>query len=225
MEILAVSDWIDPLIYSERMKERMKDVDLVISCGDISMSYLDFIMSELNKQVYFVVGNHVGKSKIKRTFVGGYKLEAPECFKNLHLKCYNHEGLLISGFQGCIWYNGGPFQYRQFSVYLGLLKLLPRLIYNKIRYKRFIDVFVTHASPYGVGDQIDPCHVGLKAFNLFIKLFRPKLFLHGHIHIMDRNQDRVTEYHGTKVINCSGFHRTSVDIERKKSGENLKFGV
>ncbi len=85
MKILCVSDWIDPVIYSENMKERMKDVDLVISCGDISMGYLDFIMSELNKPVFFVVGNHVNYNRIKKTFLGGYKLEYPDCFFNLHL--------------------------------------------------------------------------------------------------------------------------------------------
>ena len=59
MNILVVSDWEEQLIYSEKMKYRMNDIDLVISCGDLSFSYLDFIMSELNKPVFYVVGNHL----------------------------------------------------------------------------------------------------------------------------------------------------------------------
>ncbi|OHD11769.1 MAG: hypothetical protein A2086_12005 [Spirochaetes bacterium GWD1_27_9] len=210
MDILGVSDWIDPLIYSEQLKYRMAGVDIIISCGDISSSYLDFIMSELNKPLYFVVGNHVGRSRISKTPLGQTALDMPSCFKNLHLKVHNYEGLLITGFQGSIWYNGGPFQYKQWEVYFRLLKILPRLIYNKIRYGRFIDIFVSHSAPFGVGDQKDPCHIGLKAFNLFIKLFKPKLFLHGHIHIYDRNENRIREYNGTKVVNCSGFMRTKI---------------
>ena len=134
MKILCVSDWIDPVIYSENMKERMKDVDLVISCGDISMGYLDFIMSELNKPIYFVVGNHVNYNRIKKTFLGNYKLEYPDCFSNLHLKVYNFNGFLMTGFQGSLWYNGGPFQYKQWEVYFQLFRIVPRLILNKLRY-------------------------------------------------------------------------------------------
>jgi uncharacterized protein len=208
MELLCVSDWIDPLIYSERMKYRMENVDIIISCGDVSTNYLDFIMSELNKPLFLVVGNHVGRSKIKKTFLGSPKLEVPQCFNNLHLKVFKYKGVLLTGFQGCVWYNGGPFQYKQWEVYLRMLKIVPRLIYNKIVHKRFIDIFVSHAAPYGIGDQEDPCHQGLKAFNLFIKLFKPKLFLHGHIHLYDRNKGREKNLGETRIINCSGFVRT-----------------
>ena len=37
MKILCVSDQIDPLIYSVNIKERYRDVDLVISAGDLPM--------------------------------------------------------------------------------------------------------------------------------------------------------------------------------------------
>ncbi len=211
MKILCVSDWIDPVIYSENMKERMKDVDLVISCGDISMGYLDFIMSELNKPVFFVVGNHVNYNRIKKTFLGGYKLDYPSCFFNLHLKMYNFNGFLMTGFQGSLWYNGGPFQYKQWEVYFQLLKIIPRLIFNKLKYGRFIDIFVAHTSPYGIGDLQDKCHTGFKAFNLFIKLFKPKLFLHGHIHLYDKNQKNETMYYSTRVINCTGYVKTEIN--------------
>ena len=58
MKILCVSDQIDPLVYSSNIKERYKDIDFVISAGDLPMEYLDFIVSSLNKAVYFVFGNH-----------------------------------------------------------------------------------------------------------------------------------------------------------------------
>ncbi len=210
MQILCVSDWIDPVIYSEQMKNRMAGVEIVFSCGDISTSYLDFIMSELNAPVFFVVGNHIGKSRIKKTPLGRTKVEIPSCFKNLHLKVYNYKGILISGFQGSGWYNGGPFQYRQWEVFFNLFKIVPRLLYNKIKHGRFIDVFVSHAAPYKVGDKDDVCHIGLKGFNWFIKFFKPKLFLHGHIHIYDRNESRIRQYYDTKVINCSGYIKTEI---------------
>ena len=58
MKILCLSDQIDPLIYSVNIKERYQDVDLVISAGDLPMEYLEFIVSSLNKPLFFVFGNH-----------------------------------------------------------------------------------------------------------------------------------------------------------------------
>ena len=212
MQILCVSDWIDPLIYSERLKDRMSDVDIIVSCGDVSLNYLDFIMSMLDKPLFFVFGNHVsGPNKTEHRPYEAKKSEAPYCFNNLHLKVYKIDNVLITGFQGSVWYNGGPYQYRQWEVYLLMLKIIPRLIFNKIFHKRYIDIFVAHAAPFGVGDLPDQCHQGLKAFNLFIKWFKPKLFLHGHIHLFDRNEKRINYLYDTKIINCSGFVKTSYE--------------
>lgn len=210
MKILVVADWIDPLIYSEHLKDRMSDVDIIVGCGDLTFGYLDFIMSELDKPVFFVTGNHVEENNLCLSSLGVSKLKTPEHFKNLHLKIYKTNGILIGGFQGSVWYNGGVFQYRQWEVYVAMLKMLPRLLFNKIFYGRFIDVFVTHAPPYGIGDLPDPCHTGIKAFNLFIKLFKPRLMLHGHVHLLDRNAQKVREYHGTQVINCTGYYKASL---------------
>ncbi|MCG8571061.1 MAG: metallophosphoesterase [Spirochaetes bacterium] len=211
MKILVVSDWIDQLIYSEKMKYRMKDIDIVISCGDLSFQYLDFIMSELNKPLYYVVGNHVSRRSFKKNEFGDLVSDFPKCFKNLHLKHYKEDGKLMAGFEGCVWYNGGPFQYRQWKVYFYLLKMIPRLLFNKIIYGRYLDIFVAHSPPYKVGDREDPCHTGLKAFNWFIKVFKPKVFLHGHVHLYNRNVEKVIRYYETDVINCSGFYTLEIE--------------
>lgn len=219
MNILNIADWIDPTIYSEKMKYRMKDIDLIISCGDISVSYMDFIMSELNKPLIFVVGNHVSTSSYTKTIGGKAKVTIPDCFKNVHMKIININGLLISGFEGSIWYNGGPFQYKQWEVFVKLIKLIPRLLYNKFVHGRYIDIFVAHSPPFGVGDRQDPCHTGLKAFNWFIKRFKPQIFVHGHVHLYDRNSEKEINYNGTRVINCSGFYKLSIDPITKTTGE------
>ena len=43
MRILCVSDEVDPIIYSPRVKEHFPDIDLVISAGDLPMEYLWFL--------------------------------------------------------------------------------------------------------------------------------------------------------------------------------------
>ena len=58
MKILCISDQIDPLVYSGSIKERFKDIDLVLCAGDLAMEYVDFIVTSLNKPTYFIFGNH-----------------------------------------------------------------------------------------------------------------------------------------------------------------------
>lgn len=205
MKILVISDWIDPLIYSANLKKRMSDIDFIISCGDIqSEDYFDFIVSQLNKELFYVVGNHLKTKYYKKGSFGEYKVTFPSCFKNIHRKIIKHKKLLIMGFQGSNWYNGGPFQYKPREVFLKLLKLVPKLIMNKLLYGRFIDIFVAHAPPLGVGDGSDHCHRGIDTFNKFIKWFKPKVFLHGHIHLRGNNISRENMYYSTRVINCTG---------------------
>ncbi|HBD96143.1 MAG: hypothetical protein A2015_07420 [Spirochaetes bacterium GWF1_31_7] len=217
MNILAISDWIDPLIYSEKLKYRMSDIDLIISCGDISVNYMDFVMSELNKPLLFVVGNHINPKNYTMSIGEKARVNIPSCFKNCHLKMHTINGVIISGFEGSVWYNGGPFQYRQWEVFFKLLALIPRLCINKLIYGKYIDIFVAHSPPFKIGDLPDPCHNGLKAFNWFIKTFKPQFFIHGHVHLLDRNAIREIQYHNTKVINCSGFYK--IKIKEPKTDE------
>jgi predicted phosphodiesterase len=58
MKILSLSDVEISYIYSPVVKERFNSIDLVISCGDLRYSYLEYIISMLNKPLYYVTGNH-----------------------------------------------------------------------------------------------------------------------------------------------------------------------
>ena len=61
VEILAVSDETDPRIHSSTVAERMGHVSMVISCGDLPASYLEFLSDALNRPVYYVLGNHAAE--------------------------------------------------------------------------------------------------------------------------------------------------------------------
>ena len=51
--------------------------------------------------------------------------------------------LLIVGASGCLKYNKGMAQYSDRQMKINLLKLVPRLFFNKIRYGRYLDIFLT----------------------------------------------------------------------------------
>jgi hypothetical protein len=47
INVLAVSDQIDQRIYSPTLRQRMPDVDVVVSCGDLPARYLEFLADAL----------------------------------------------------------------------------------------------------------------------------------------------------------------------------------
>ena len=58
MKILCISDATDTLIYSSIAPDLYRDVDFVISAGDLPLRYYDYIQTMLRKDVYYVYGNH-----------------------------------------------------------------------------------------------------------------------------------------------------------------------
>ena len=232
MKLLCVSDQIDPLVYSNKIKERFQDVDAVLCAGDLPSEYIDFIVSSLNKPTFFVFGNHnlsefsyYHKQKLPTgphpTFVeehtvldmggsfgavyAGFKV-----LKDKHLPVTGKNGrkrpLLIAGASGSIRYNNGLCQYTDRQMFFHLLKMTPKLILNKLLYGKAVDIFLTHASPRHIHDKEDPCHIGFECFNWFIKKFQPTYLVHGHIHLYDINEERVTKVLSTSVVNAYSYH-------------------
>ncbi|MDR2515849.1 MAG: metallophosphoesterase [Spirochaetaceae bacterium] len=206
MKILCISDQIDPLVYSSSIKDHFGDVDLVLSAGDLPMDYLDFIVSTLNKPLLFVFGNHDLKEyhhyRPPRNTGGLWRgLEEEHGAIHLGSRVRREEGLIMAGLGGCMRYNQGENQYTNFEMGWEILKLIPALLFNRIFRGRFLDVLLTHAAPEGIHDLADPCHRGFPVFLWFMRVFRPRYLIHGHIHIYDRKTPRATRYHATDVLN------------------------
>lgn len=223
MKILCVADHIDPLVYSAAVKERFADVDLVLSAGDLPMEYLGFISASLNKQIYFVFGNHHLKhlSRFRRWGVynepARYEAAATDSFRNYFGSTYvggkvvRYRNLIIGGLGGCRRYNKGENQFTELQMFLRMLRMVPALTWHRIVHGRAIDILLTHASPLGVNDRSDPTHVGFKVFRWFLRTFKPKYQLHGHVHLYDLNAERVATYESTTVINVYDHYVLEID--------------
>jgi Icc-related predicted phosphoesterase len=233
VKILCVSDQIDPLVYSSSIKERFADVDLVLCAGDLPLDYLDFIVSSLNKPLFFVFGNHHVEEM--RYFERG----APHVWNDdpgefhgsgaVHLgsKIRTEEGTILAGLGGSMRYNRGGNQFTDFEMYLEILKLVPRLLWNRLTRGRAVDILLTHAPPKGIHDKADKCHWGFKAFLWFMKTFRPAYLIHGHIHLYDLSDVRCTRWEETTVINA--YSHFIIDTDRdleaaRNSGEGIQNG-
>jgi len=226
VKILCISDDIDPLIYSDQLKERFSDIDLVLSAGDLDLSYYGFIVSNLNKPLLFVFGNH----NLER--IGHYRKEYnDQFFRNLNQvssleKSYGStyigtrvrrvKGLIIAGLGGSMRYNRGQNQFTETQMFLRMVRLFPRLLFYRLFYGRWVDILLTHAPPFGIQDRSDRCHTGFKSFLHFIRWFKPRFLVHGHIHLYNINEKRCTTYLQTKVVNA--YQHTTIQIEDSAYG-------
>lgn len=209
MKILCVSDATDTLIYSVNAPVRYKDVDFVISAGDLPLKYYDYIQTMLRKDVYYVYGNH-NLEEFERQMHnyqghldGGYYNSIVSYGQLIdgRIRYIKEKDLIVMGLGGSMLYNKGNSQYTEREMRRRMLLLKPQLLYNKLRYGRYLDILVTHAPAKGFGDGEDLCHRGFGCFLDFIDRYKPKYMLYGHMHLDDINALREYEYHGTKLIN------------------------
>ncbi|MCL4258278.1 MAG: metallophosphoesterase [Anaerolineales bacterium] len=201
MRVLALSDQVLDFVYTPAVAQRFGAVDLVIGCGDLPYYYLEFLVDTLGKPVFFVRGNHAPNVEYSQT----EEREAPWGAIDLHRKLVHHNGLILAGFEGSLRYRRGPFMYTQSEMWLMVLGMLPRLLYNRLRYGRALDVLVTHAPAWDVSDRQDTAHRGFKAFRWLLRTFKPKHHLHGHIHLYDRNEPAIIQFERTQVVNAYGY--------------------
>jgi len=208
LKILCISDQIDPQVYSPQIKERFRDIDLILSAGDLPLDYLDFIISSLNKPLFFVFGNHHTEEmhNYKKPWNILMLQEVREYLGcgaiYLGSKVKKEGNFIVAGFGGSMRYNDGPNQFTNSEMNIELLKIIPRLLWNRIVHGRFLDVLLTHAPPEGIHDKNDKCHMGFKSFLWFMKLFKPKYLVHGHIHLYDLNDIRATKWNDTTIVNA-----------------------
>lgn len=202
MKILVLSDEECPALYDYYTPGKLKDYDLIISCGDLNAKYLSFIVTMARVPVLYVHGNHDV----------GYDRNPPEGCDCIEDQIIVYNGLRILGLGGCYKYRPAPHQYTEKEMRRRIRKLRFQLWRHK-----GVDIVVTHAPPFGVGDDDDPAHRGFEAFLELIDKYHPRYLLHGHTHLRyGTNQIREREYHGTKVINaCERYVLDTEQCERR----------
>jgi hypothetical protein len=209
MRILCVSDQIDPLVYSPRMRERFRDVDLVLSAGDLPGEYLGFITSMLNRPLLYVAGNHdLGKAESRAPFRNegavASAMGEEHGATDASFRLSREEGLIVLGLPGSMLYNGGPNQFTEAAMAFRIALLVPRLLLTRLFRGRAVDLVLTHAPPRGIHDRDDPCHRGFRSFLWLMRAFKPRWLVHGHIHLYDLADVRVSVYGETTVVNAFG---------------------
>ncbi len=181
------------LVVADEVVESLHDLsvrryrpDLVLAAGDLPWSYLEFLSSALDVPVVFVPGNHDDAiPSVRRSITGVLTQDGLPCDAPRPHGCLNADGrvlevagLRIAGLGGCVRYNDGPHQYTQRQY----RRRARRLVRRAERAGGEVDVLLTHAPPLGLGDEPDPCHVGVEAMHETLERLQPSWQLHGHIH-------------------------------------------
>ncbi len=196
MKILFIADEESKLYWDYFKKEYFEDIDIIVSCGDLKASYLSFLSTMLPVPVLYVHGNHDDK----------YDRNPPEGCICIEDRVFEYKGVRFLGLGGSNRYKQGVNQYTEKQ----MAKRIKKLRWKLFRSKGF-DVLVTHSPAKGFHDDVDECHKGFDAFYGLIDKYKPKYFVHGHVHLNYGRQfvreDMIGE---TKVINA--FEKYIIEI-------------
>ncbi len=189
MRILAISDLPSDALWGPMVRERLREVDLILSCGDLDPAYLSYLVTFSSAPLFYVHGNHDAR----------YAKTPPEGCRCIEDALVEYRGLRILGLGGSMRYNmESPYQFTQKQMNWRVRRLAWTL-----RRSGGFDVLLTHAAARGLGDGTDLAHVGFDAFRTLLDKWRPAYHIHGHTHLnYNYRQKRVGYYNQTQIINA-----------------------
>ena len=167
MNILAVSDVAAQYYYDFYIPGKLDEFDLILACGDLRPEYLEFLVTMAHCPLVYVRGNHDDR----------LMEEPPEgciCAEDAIVVC---KGVRILGLGGSYRYRDGENMYTERQMRRRIRKLQLRLW----RYRGF-DILLTHAPAWHLNDLDDLSHRGFRCFAGLLDKYRPKYFVHGHVH-------------------------------------------
>ncbi len=196
MRILAVSDIPSDKYYKFYQPGRLDEFDLILSCGDLSPEYIEFLVTLSHCPLVYVHGNHDCNNK-----------REPEGCVCADGRLVEVNGLRILGLGGSYRYRDGRYMFTEKQ----MLRRI-RALKAPLKRSRGFDILLTHAPAFGLNDLDTLPHRGFECFNTLLDKYEPPYFIHGHIH---RNYGyripQKTQRGNTTVINA--FDYCIIDIK------------
>ncbi|HOJ00842.1 MAG TPA: hypothetical protein PLL88_04430 [Anaerolineaceae bacterium] len=211
-KILIVSDKISEQLYDPSKQKALKGIRFIVSSGDLPYYFLENLVSTYNVPLYYVRGNHASFYESETGVIHDH----PWGCIDLHVRSVKDpSGFLLAGVQGSHMYNNGPYQYSQAGMWQFVFRLIPSLMANFVISGRYLDVFITHAPPWGIHDGQDIAHQGIKAFLWVLKVFKPLYHFHGHVYDFGKNSPMISQYENTQVVNTYGYRVHEISMNKK----------
>ena len=203
MKLLLLSDKESEYLWDYYRPGRLKDIDLILSCGDLSSKYLSFLVTMAGRPLLYVHGNH------DKT----YDQHPPEGCDCVEDRLVTVGGLRILGLGGSIRYSGGPHQYTE--------RQMARRV-RRLRYRLWraggVDIVLTHSPMLGYGDGEDYAHQGFESLLALVDKYHPQYLIHVHVHAnYGCHLPRVLQRAETTIINA--YERYVLDLENPPAPE------
>ena len=200
MKLLLLADEPSKALWDYYSPEKLRDIELIISCGDLPAPYLEFLVTMGRAPVVYVPGNHDS----------AYTTKPPEVCECVDGNMFVYKGLRIFGLGGSMQYKPGAFMYTEKAMRARVKKAAWTL-----RKYGGMDIFVTHAPAKGYGDLEDLPHQGFECFNSLLDICKPGLMVHGHVHATYGGNYMRERQHacGTRIINA--FERYVIDVNEE----------
>ena len=187
MNILVLADIESKSLWDYFENQKLEDIDLILSCGDLKPQYLEFLATFAKVPILYVHGNHDDC----------YAETPPNGCICIEDQIYVHNGVRILGLGGSMRYKNGTHQYTQRE-----MNHRARRLWFTIQRHGGFDILLTHAPAYQIDDDDDAPHQGFQAFVKLLDKYRPRYFVHGHVHLSyGRKFKRITHYHDVCIIN------------------------
>lgn len=197
VNILAVSD--EELLDRDfRLKIKLEEqVDILINCGDLSPSYMEYLIFEFRPLTTIMVhGNH-DRNFINSTQINNYSPENSgysSIYKGINILTKDYfvldesntgidlkEPITFAGFSGIKSHGQWPFFFKDKQV-----KTFNKYLKFNNFFKQFgeIDIFLSHSPPKikNMIPNIDHYHRPSKELGQLYQNFKPKIWFYGHIH-------------------------------------------
>lgn len=207
MKILAIADEESKYLWDFYERGKLEDIDLILSAGDLAPEYLSFLVTMCSAPVLYIHGNHDDK----------YQMKPPEGCTCIDDTIYVYQGVRIMGLGGSMRYRPGDHQYTEAQ----MEKRVRKLRWKLLRHRGF-DILLTHAPAYEINDGRDLPHQGFRVFVNLMEKYKPKFFIHGHVHMSyGRNHKRYDKYQETNIINAYERCVFEYEADEKKLREDL----
>ncbi len=187
MKILVLADEESKFLWDYYERGKLDDVDLILSAGDLKAEYLEFLVTFAKCPVLYVHGNHDTK----------YTEHPPEGCICIDDSLFVYKGVRILGLGGSMRYKNGKFQYTEKE----MQRRICRRTLDLWRYGGF-DILLTHAPMADFHDMEDLPHRGFVCFRRLLEKYKPKYFIHGHVHLNYGKFPRTDTYKETIVVNA-----------------------
>lgn len=208
MKILVIADEESRYLWDFYEKEKLADIDLILSAGDLSPEYLTFLVTMSSAPVLYIHGNHDDK----------YQVRPPEGCICIDDDIYVYQGIRILGLGGSMRYRPGKYQYTEEE----MKKRVRKMRWKLLRRGGF-DILLTHAPAYELNDGRDLAHQGFRVFVNLMEKYKPRFFIHGHVHLSyGRTHKRYDKYQETNIINAYERCVFEYDSDEKTLRDSLK---